>query len=282
MIYLCSKNRIIRRFLEHIIYSNLVVSLSIGMLCWGICHQLHITKDEIYGIFVFASTLLTYNIQRLIKANQQRQTPTNQVNWISAHKNWIYFLLLISGFTTAYYFFQLFQLRIEILFILGASSLMSLLYVFKIKQISLREIPYLKIHIIAFVCIVAIGVVELLNEHIFQLSKWGFVFIHYIYFLAITIPFDIRDVKFDSPKLKTIPQVFGVRKAVAISVFLYVLFLLYFVLFKTDIFKNPFFDASVLFTFLLLIKTNQTRKEFYFSGIIEASIFVMGMSYVIT
>ena len=264
----------------------MVVSLSFGMLCWGVCHQLRIpnaspNQEKWYGLFVFSSTLVTYNFQRLIKFTQLKSKHSDHMVWVFAHRKQLYFLVLIGSLLCGLSFFKIYYHQSNVLPLLIFSAIISFLYVVKIGNISLRERPHLKIHLIAIVSMIAIGFIRLINENNFNRNNWFFALAHYFYFVAITIPFDIRDLKFDSPSLRTIPQVFGIQKSRIISIGLFGLYLFILLLFKTTIYKNPAFIISCLLAIMLLLKTNDKRPDFYFSGIIESSIFIMGLSYLV-
>ena len=267
-----------KKALENIIFSNLLVSISIGTLCYGICHQLKTPNELWYGSFVFSSTLLTYNFQRLIKSNQIIQNPTNHILWVQTHKKYLNILFFSSSILCLISFLKVYNWGFISGFILSISMITSLLYVYKFKEKSLRDIPHLKIHLIAIIWVVAIGVFELLNEQNFKFENWLFVFAHYFYIVAITIPFDIRDLKYDDSNQRTIPQVFGIKKAKIISVLLLITYFLIVINQYENLIKNSFFIAVIIYTIILIILAGKNRKEFYYSGLIEGSIFLIGLS----
>lgn len=269
---------IFKKALENIIFSNLLVSLSIGTLCYGICHQLKIPNELWYGIFVFSSTLLTYNFQRFIKSNQIIQNPTNHILWVHTHKKNLYILFFSSSILCLISFFKVFNWGFISALILSISMIISLLYVYKFKDKSLRDIPHLKIHLIAIIWVVAIGIFELLNEQNFKFENWLFVLAHYFYIVAVTIPFDIRDLKYDDPNQQTIPQVFGIKKSKIISVLLLITYFLIVINQYENLIKNSFFIAVIIYTIILIILTGKNRNEFHYSGLIEGSILLLGLS----
>lgn len=260
-------------------------------MCWGVSNQIRISNatqnlGKWYGLFVFSATFFTYNFQRLIKFYQLKSVPNEHMIWISKHLKQLYALIPISCLICGFSFFKIFHHNSNLLYILIFSLIISFLYVAKIRNKSLRELPYLKIHLISLVCTISVALIKLMNENQvnwsnFSLTNCGFVLAHYFYFVAITIPFDIRDLKYDSPTLRTIPQVFGIKKSRIMSICLFVLYLIILLLFKTTIYKNPAFILSSLLTIFLLAKTNDQRPDFYFSGIVESSIFIMGLSYLV-
>jgi hypothetical protein len=270
-----------KKALENIIFSNLLVSISIGTLCYGICHQLKIPNELWYGSFVFSSTLMTYNFQRLIKSNQIIQNPTNHLLWVQTHKKNLYILFYGCSILCLVSFLKVYNWGLISVFTLSISLVISFLYVLKIKTKTLRDIPYLKIHLIAIIWVIAIGIFELLNEKYFTSEKWGFVLAHYFYIVAVTIPFDIRDLKYDDPSHRTIPQVFGIIKAKIISVLFLIIYFLIAINEQQDLIKNVLFIGVIIYTIILIITSNKNRNEFHYSGLIEGSILLLGLSLIL-
>ena len=93
-------------------------------------------------------------------------------------------------------------------------------------------------------------------------------------FIAITIPFDIRDIKYDTGKLITLPLVFGVNRAQHLSFLALTI--------CSIIYINQFlFNALDLYCLLALIllyftsiifvaNSNQNRDDLYFSFLGES------------
>ena len=154
----------------------------------------------------------------------------------------------------------------------------SFFYVLKIKTKTLRDIPYLKIHLIAIIWVVAIGIFQLLNEKYFTSEKWGFVLAHYFYIVAVTIPFDIRDLKYDDPSQRTIPQVFGIKKAKIISVLFLIIYYLVVINKQENLIKNTPFIGVIIYTITLVFASSKNRNEFHYSVLIEGSILLLGLS----
>ena len=272
---------LLKKALENIIFSNLLVSISIGTLCYGICHQLKIPNELWYGSFVFSSTLLTYNFQRLIKSNQIIQNPTNHILWVQTHKFFLYFIFYSCSILCLVSFLKVYNWGLISVFILSISMVISFLYVIKINTKNLRDIPYLKIHLIAIIWVVAIGIFELLNEKYFTSEKWGFVLAHYFYIVAVTIPFDIRDLKYDDPIQRTIPQVFGIINAKIISVLFLIIYFLIAINQQENLIKNTPFICVIIYTIILVFASSKNRNEFHYSGLIEGSIFLLGLSMIL-
>jgi 4-hydroxybenzoate polyprenyltransferase len=96
----------------------------------------------------------------------------------------------------------------------------------------------------------------------------------FLFVFAITIPFDIRDLKFDDKKMKTIPIVFGERKARLIG-----LMALFFAEIITIVqllhFSLPYHHLIALICIfflsaILIIKSTQDKTAIYFSFWVES------------
>lgn len=256
-----------------------MVSLAIGAMCYGICYQLAVSNKEWYGLFVFSSTFITYNIQRLIKAFQEKSELSNHIKWILRNRTLVYLLIVLGSFLCGFSFFKIYRHGIGVLITLLLSGIISLFYVLKLRSKNLREIPFLKIHLVSLVCTIASGVFVLINESDFSLKKWFFVAIHYLYFVAVTIPFDIRDIKYDDPNQKTIPQLLGLKKAKIVSLILLLIYLVSVILIQTILIQNFAFLISIILTFVLISTIHEKRHEFYYSGLIEGLIILAGLSF---
>jgi 1,4-dihydroxy-2-naphthoate octaprenyltransferase len=252
------------------------------MLSFGVCHQLNLEHAELYSLFIFSATFFTYNVQRFIKERQTISSPTNHIIWLRNHKKQQYIVTTLSFIILVFAFFKIYSSAILGPFILSISVLISIFYVFPIQNKSLRDVPYLKIHLIAIICVIAVGGFQLLNENNFDIHKWQFVGIHYFYILAVTIPFDIRDLDYDQPSQKTIPQLLGLQNAKILSVILVWAYYIFSMFLYPCLLNNLFFLLSIVLTTFLILFIRKNRPDFYFSGLIEFSIFIVGSSFLLT
>ena len=149
-----------------------------------------------------------------------------------------------------------------------------------IENFNLRSVPQLKIHLIALIWVIATAFFPLFNEGQLSINALLFGIIHYIYIIAITIPFDIRDLKYDDPKYKTIPQLLGFHKAKLLSILFMLLYTFLAFYLKPNLITNFYFIGAMMYTIILLILVNKKRNDFYYSGWLEASIIIVGLSMV--
>ena len=266
--------------LPFFIFSNGVVSLSTAALCYGICIQNRVQNPVGYTTFIFFSTFLTYNGQRYLKANKKHLTETNHMRWVKENDKLLKVILFISFIGTIISFLSLYNGSIISLILLAISGAISLFYIQNIGSFNLRSIPQLKIHLIALIWVIATAYFPLFNDNLISQNTLLFGAIHYLYILGITIPFDIRDLKYDEPKYKTIPQQLGFQKAKLLSILLMVTYTLLAFYLKPNLQTNFYFIGAMVYKIILLILVNKKRNDFYYSGWLEASIIVVGLSMV--
>lgn len=266
--------------LRNIAYSNLVVSLAAGMLSAGFvamtCNS-EINKALFYGLFSFGSTLAVYNFQRFVKVNQGMATDWK--SWVKRHLAVVLFLIFSGLFISGFSLFSIFQMNSPALLYLSIAIIISIFYVVRIKDRNLRSIPYLKIYLIALVWVVVTMFIPLINEQQINSDTLYFSLIHIIYFVAVTIPFDIRDLPYDDSEQKTIPQMIGEKNAVFVSgILLFVFYVLALVL-MGNLVTNPLFHTTVSIQMIFLVKMHIKRDELYTTILIDGSIILLGLAY---
>ncbi len=264
-----------KRFLTYLIYTNLVVAFSAGFLSAGFCYQQEIENWVLYGLFSFFSTLAVYNGQRIFKAKENKET--EWLTWVKIHhKILIAFVFICSLFSTGLFFF-LDQNITTIYFLFILTGCISILYVVRIKGRNMRELPFIKIHLIALSWVIVLILFPLLNESIVSFRQ-EYTFAFYCYVLAVTIPFDIRDIKYDSPSQKTIPQIMGIKFAKILSVLLLIVFFFIITSIEPSLRINILFVISIIIQLFLLLLMNEKRGDFYCAGLIDGTIGLMGLS----
>ncbi|NRA13523.1 MAG: hypothetical protein HRT57_16380 [Crocinitomicaceae bacterium] len=229
-----------------------------------------------YGLFAFFSTFAVYNGQRLFKAASLKQTPW--LVWVNTNRTLLAVLTIISSILTLvalYFVWNTTQLNI---IVLGISGAISFLYVFRLRGSNMREIPHLKIHLIAISWVAVLITFPMVNEEWFT-NVILYSIAHYLYVLAVTIPFDIRDLKYDLKEHRTIPQVVGVKASKAVSLVLLIGFVAIMVYVNCDLLYNWSFYGAVLVQIALVLLMTEKRSDFYCAGLIDGSIALLGLSY---
>ena len=171
----------------------------------------------------------------------------------------------------SFYYFLTFNLITKSTIIL--CGLVSLFYPF-----GLRNVPFLKIFLISLVWATTTFLLLVLENQIaLDLVNVIHFLSRFLFVLAITIPFDIRDITFDKTQLKTLPVFFGEKKARFLAhLTLLVSFMIYSFLFLCNIVELNFIftiAVSYLIAAVLIFNSKKQKTEIYFSfGVESASI----------
>lgn len=236
-------------------YLDASIHVAFGVL------SLYLISVEIFKVstnwnlvpFLFFGTIVCYNFIKFGVEAEKYLIVRNPY-----HKLIQIFSFLSFG-VAAYFFFKL-ELRIwfSILGLMGVSVLYAIPLLPQAKN--LRSFAGLKTFIVALVwtgCTVALPVID--NELIITWDIWLLVFQRFLLVLILLLPFEIRDMEYDKPELKTLPQRIGVSKTKGIG---YFLILFYVVLeFLKDETSYEFISIKILLGILLLVVLKKTTKH---------------------
>lgn len=254
---------------KSIVYSNLWISF--GALCltlnFYILNDIDINKNVL--VFVFFSTLFSYNFQRLIKIRYKINLKGERVEWLKSNQKGIYFISFIALVGSLIYGLPLLKETWWLLLIIGSLTFFYVCKIPGLKGKSLRDVPTLKIFVIAVVWVLfcVIFPALIINVRIEKINLLLYSSSVLLFMISITIPFDVRDLHLDSMTKKTIPQLIGEKKSSILSVILLVISqAILCVVFTQHIF------GIILFTglaFLVLLSSKKRNAELYFSGLVD-------------
>jgi hypothetical protein len=209
----------ILKWLNFLVQSHLFLTIStfffsIGLLNWN-------ESSILFSVALSLAVFGVYNLNRLNKL-KKNQLPTEIRLWYEKYSVVLHSsAFLCISISALIYFYVLIQMPFSLL-MLGVTGLITVLYIFTIKQVNLRQIPGTKALWISMVWTIMAVVIPKLTQ-----DSFSWLDLHYfILFYALTIPGDMRDMEFDNPKMKTIPQQIGNRKSKFLFYFLLVLFLM--------------------------------------------------------
>jgi 4-hydroxybenzoate polyprenyltransferase len=266
----------VKSFVRFLVFSNLWVAFCVLALALS-SELLFSTSNYQISQFVFFATLFTYNFQKVVRIEKG----VNHVRkvWLAKQNIAIYILMAFGGLVSAYRFFE-FQLITQVVIVIV--GLLSVLYPF-----GLRKIPFSKIFIISLVWTVSTMLLLVLENNItisqnivmYLVSRFLFVF-------AITIPFDIRDLKYDAQNVQTIPLFFGILKARFTALFSLFICAVISVL---QYLENALISSNLLALILLyfvasifIVKSDEKRGEMYFSFWVESLSILCYLFFVIS
>ncbi len=259
----------LKKIIDFYIFSNIHVALAgfcltkITLLKFGF-------TTSISPLFVALSIIVSYSFIRF------HEIKTNRLSWLKQwylqQKKGLIVLSVVSVLGISYILFFT-EFNLNSLIIVFPFAFMTFFYVipiFKIGnlEVSFRNFPGVKIFSIA-IAWAGISVLFPLYEEGFKFNLSVFIeFIQRILILiAITLPFDIRDLPSDSEELKTIPQVLGVHNTKIVGTLLLVFFVLLGFIQNTYL-TTTFIIAIVTVVFLWFSTVNNSR--YYASFWVEA------------
>jgi len=249
----------VKSIIRFLVYSNIWVSFCALGLTISTEVVLEAANFKV-SQFVFFATIFTYNFQRIVRLKKGQKHSSK--DWLNQHRIAVYLLILVGGFMSLYRFID-FRSSTQIAIIFLGS--LSVAYPFW-----LRKIPFFKIFIISLVWAISTLLLLVLENNIpisqniilHLISRLLFVF-------AITIPFDIRDLKYDAQNLITIPLFFGAPNSRFIAGFS---LLICGVISIFQYFENALIFPNLLALILLyfvasifIVKSEESRGEMYFS-----------------
>ncbi|MDX1444564.1 hypothetical protein [Lishizhenia sp.] len=144
---------------------------------------------------------------------------------------------------------------------------------------NLREIPHVKIHLIALVWVSSTCIFPALNEELLTWKSFLFGAAFYLYILAITVPFDIRDLNYDDPTSKTVPQVFGVNIAKKIALITLLASGCIFTFLSDGILQQVVLMIALIYQAILIQLTTKNKPELFYSGLIDGGIIILAISF---
>jgi 4-hydroxybenzoate polyprenyltransferase len=269
------------------IRTNILIAFSALALTVSTQFQLGLNISlESYHFLIFFSTLFIYNLhKRITLLNGIKTIPSVNYNEYQTSLKVIHRCLVIA---LGGIIITLFKTRLSLVMVLIPFGIISLLYSipFKLGQktlITLRQIPYLKIFLIAFVWAAVTVVIPVFHyqKPLYSLHVLSIFLERIVFVFAITIPFDIRDMADDKKAgIQTIPLRLGIIKSIYVSVGVLVLFftmaLAHYIFTRQWLILGSF---TIIFTITLLalIHPKIQKLQFYHSGILDGTMLFQGL-----
>jgi hypothetical protein len=210
-------------FFSFIVNSNIWIAL--GAIAW--IEMVWIWTDAKHRnialeILIFASTLLVYNLHRLLTLpDKDNDTLSFMHRWMYAHPLLQKILIAASVLMIC---LTIFFVNLRTLMLIISIGLISIFYAVPVpfsKGIRLRDIGLLKPFFVSLAWSIACVVLPLIDLHVFPETMAMLTAHCFLFFMAITLPFDIRDIRFDRQNLKyaTLPMLAGVATTKWIALF---------------------------------------------------------------
>lgn len=261
--------------LDFLLFSNLFIAICAVAQSLVTYHLLKAEPSKYVLAFLFFSTLLIYNLAVLLaKPKAPQNSPFKRVRWIFEHHRLTISTTLISALCLVP--LGLLYLSFESKLLMIFVGLLAVAYnipflTLNNKKIGLRNIPGIKLFLIAFVwasSCVLLPIVELESSHQLQIPLSETVLLvakRFLFICAITVPFDIRDLFQDKLyELKTIPVILGEKKAWIFCQALLAIYLLLILFTKGINIDVIGLALTVFLTGWLIFKSNIKRNEYFY------------------
>lgn len=264
--------RILKIIFDFYINSSIHVAIAVYAMSWITLKSFDLEYDENILYFNFYATITGYNFVKYFGLAKFHHR--SLASWLKA----IQIFSLICFLALGYYAFKLETIT---LIWIGALGVVTFLYaipflpkhIFLDQQQNLRSISGLKVYIIAIVWSGVTVFLPLLNNDYAITYDVGITaFQRFLFVIVLMLPFEIRDMKYDSLKLSTIPQQIGIKKTKAFGLLILVVFFLLEYL-KDDINLNFLIAQTIIIIitalFVLMAFKNQRKyySEFWVEGI---------------
>ena len=262
--------KLLKQLLNFYINSSIHVALSVFSLTWITLIEFDFKFDKTILLFVFFASITGYNFVKyfgLAKFHHRRLA------------SWLKVIQIFSFLCFLLMCFYAYKLNNNALLFIVGFGVVTFLYAipfipkrfFLDKNQNLRTISGLKIYIIALVWSGVTVFLPLINNQ-FNISDDVVLtgIQRFIFVMVLMLPFEIRDLQYDSLKLSTIPQKIGVKQTKIIGVLLLMVFF-FLEFFKDEIDVNKVIILLII-TFVMLLFLMFSKKEqgkYYSSFLVE-------------
>ena len=254
------------------INSSIHVALAVFCLAWITLLEFDIDFDKTLLYFIFFASITGYNFVKYFGIAKFHHR--SLAKWLQVIQVFSFICFVIMCYLAL-------QLKFKTLLFIAAFCVLTFLYaipflpkyLFMDSQKNLRSIGGLKVYVIALVWAGVTVILPLINvEHNINADVTLTLIQRFIVVIILMLPFEIRDLQFDSLKLATIPQKIGIKKTKTIGVLLGMLF--FFLEFFKDELSPIQITVSLIITIVMLLllvfaRVNQGRyySSFWVEGI---------------
>lgn len=263
--------KVFKQLLNFYINASIHVAIAVYALTYLTLIAFEIPYDEAMLYFVFYATITGYNFVKYFGLAKFHHR--SLAGWLKA----IQIFSLLCFVLMCYYGFQL---TTQTLIYIAVFGVVTFFYaipflpkrLFIDKHHNLRSIGGLKVYVIALVWTgVTVFLPVLSNEISINTDVLITAIQRFLFVILLMLPFEIRDLKFDSLKLSTIPQKIGLKSTKIIgSVLAIILFFLEF--FKDELSFKTIVALSItlLLTVVLVLFSKVNQSKYYSAFWVES------------
>ena len=268
------------KWVNFLVYSNLWIALGAVAFTCQFYLFYHLPIDWVVLFFNFFGTIFIYTFQRILKI-KQGQAPGVRLNWMKDN----YFLVMVLTFLSAIGVVGcLGWLNYWVYPLLIINGLIAFLYSIKFlkgKTKNLRDLPGLKIILVAFVWSSTTLLLPFYNSNYGLVEFPLALFLTYFsFYFALAIPFDIRDLMFDEKSTKTIPQLLNKKGAILLAIGLWIIYGLAINLISTNylVVNNV---GLLLGGVLIVFSLKKTENDLYYSMVLDGLLVILPILFYI-
>lgn len=186
-------------------------------------------------------------------------------------------LLVMISLSVLISLYSFFLLSFKIILALVFFAFISIWYVIPLfkKGKRLSDYPIIKIFLVALVWAAIATIIPLIEiEMAIEIKTLAFLE-KYFFIFAITLPFDIRDIKFDKTKgVSTLPIIFGRSKSIFLSTLIMVLALgIVFSLYLMNVYsiiQTLALIVGYILTIIIILFSKNITNDYYFTGLMDS------------
>jgi len=239
----------LKQILNFYINSSIHVALAVFSLSYITFLEFNISYDKPVLYFIFYASITGYNFVKYFEVTKFHHRSLS---------TWLKLIQIFSLLCFVLMCYYSFRLEKTTMFYIAVFAVLTFLYTipfipkrrFLNKQSSLRNIGGLKVFLIALVWVGVTVFIPLLNNH-FSIDRMVVIVSvqRFLLVIMLMLPFEIRDLQFDSLKLYTIPQNLGVKRTKILGVFLGLLMLV------LEFFKREVSINQIIVLLIILVLT---------------------------
>lgn len=256
----------LKQVFDFYINSSIHVALAVVSLSWLTLLEFKVQIDTNLLYFIFFASVTGYNFVKYFGLAKFHHR--SLANWLKLIQVFSFFCFLLMCFFA-------FKLQIKTLLFIGSLGLVTFLYAIPLlpkhvlfdEKLNLRNIGGLKIYVITLVW-TGVTVILPLVDNAIDCSMTVFITAlqRFVFVMVLMLPFEIRDLQYDSLMLSTLPQKIGVRRTKIMGGLLLLLF--YFLeFFKMEVDWKRLICLTIItltsYFFLVFAKKEQGK---YYSG----------------
>ena len=264
--------QVLKRIFHFYLNSSIHVAFAASAMAWVTLIELNLSYDKYLLSFIFFATITGYNFVKYFGVAKFHHR--SLAGWLKV----IQVFSFVSFLAMCYFAFYL---DINTLTLIGILGVVTFFYAVPVmipkhylfdSHKNLRQIGGLKVYVIALVWTFSTVFLPIVNNAVSIDTDIVIIGIQrFCFVLVIMLPFEIRDLNYDSLKLATIPQKIGIKKTKIIGVLLLVVVLvLEFVTDELSV-NNKISTLIIGFiTLLFLLFSNKNQSQYYSAFWVES------------